>query len=552
MRSLSALATIVVVAFVGAVTASTPAAHPIPVTIQTDISQSAGIAKRCRRSNIYQADLRPYGANWDDVKGSLLSGDVSVSSNPIGVVAAQLYSTDDATSNDVILILSLPDSFEIQQGVYNFTVYDPVSIDATTILSFQGGREDGVSFVADNSISKIWYSFSHTQSDVFTGTIHVDILTGDSGALPLASFDVDVVQAPTKRDVDSWTLTLFSASAKAAHIGATRTTSSTTSSTSTSTTTDTTTTTTTTTTAYIAQVTSITKTTDIPTNAMSIAAGTPSISLSSGAVSSQKYTYAALLGQVSGGNVTDIADSLTGRFELFLSPEAPVLTFNASSLFHDSASNLAILSVATPSKAPQSPSNFVVYNDEIDTTQVLYSTSTPFGNGFTVSFPVNKDVQSLWYGISVATNASAFSYSFHVDVFSGHQPLGSFDVNPFYFVARKRARGVEVNLFSASSRFSPRIPDIQSTTALPSTVSSVLPSASTAARSSISSVATQSVVLSSATVPGYVPPTASYISPNVQVVPTAYKPGNNNIYASAAEKAAFQTFAVVVALFSLV
>ncbi|KAJ3034211.1 hypothetical protein HDU99_010735, partial [Rhizoclosmatium hyalinum] len=313
-------------------------------------------------------------------------------------------------------------------------------------------------------------------------------------------------------------------------------------------------------------------TTDIPTNAISIAAGTPSISLSSGAVSSQKYTYAALLGQVSGGNVTDIADSLTGRFELFLSPEAPVLTFNASSLFLDSASNLAILSVSTPSKAPQSPSNFVVYNDEIDTTQVLYSTSTPFGNGFTVSFPVNKDVQSLWYGIRVATNASAFSYSFHVDVYSGHQPLGSFDVDPFYFVARKRARGVEVNLFSASSRFNPRIPDVQSTTALPSTVSSVLPSASTAARSSISSVATQSVVPSSApttsaapsasgnaiattlqvTVPSYVPPTASYIPPNVQVVPTAYKPGNNNIYASAAEKAAFQTFAVVVALFSLV
>ncbi|KAJ3291989.1 hypothetical protein HDU79_001859 [Rhizoclosmatium sp. JEL0117] len=489
----------------------------------------------------------------DQVSSSLVNSSITIGDGlSTGVQGPEL---SGAESIGIALLIEYDETIYAYDGIYDFKVYDNSSIDATSVLAYNdnnGASPVGVFFEA-HYLNDIWFDISATY-DVpnGTGNLHFVLLQTESDSA-FASFDLAINFSDVrKRDIVYFPFTLRFATADAASPTVTTvqttiisTTVETTIATSTiqqttlSTTASETAASTTTTPTYLAQVTGVTTTTDVPTSIATIASGAPSSKTYpfDGKVNS----FVDLLAVGPGSNKTDYKSTLLSREEVRLSFGATPFTFNGSALIPGDFNNQALLSIGLSAKnvIPGFPTNFTVYdNKAIDVSTIYYANSSAGTTGFTVSFGVAKTVPSLWYAISAAGDNTVFGI--HVDIFTDHQALASFDVTPLYLIkSRKRSvASVWVDLFTGSARFNPV--NVETTTVANTVVSTVSTASTVRATTTavLSSVSASNSVVATAVVP--ITPAqytaAAYVPPPTYGVPqTANKPAN--LYSAAGKVA---------------
>ncbi|ORY53638.1 hypothetical protein BCR33DRAFT_844916 [Rhizoclosmatium globosum] len=547
MRATTAAVATALAFLVSGVAAEIPTATAVTVSFPTTqpalpaSTPSAVLEKSPYAAKVFDDVAVAFDLDGDQVISSLVNGSISVGSGlSVGVQGPELPGAD---SIGVALLIEYNEPIYAYDGIYDFKVYNYSFIDGDSVLAYNnvtGTAPVGVFFKV-LSLPDIWFDISATYDEPNgTGNLHISLL--QSGVVaPFATFDLAInFPSPTKRDILYWPFTLRVAVAdQATPVVPTTTVEATTLSSTISEAA----TTTTTSTAYLAQVTGVTTTTEVPTSIASAALGSPSISLYPFKFKDQKEFFSKLaVGP--GSNKTDYEGSTLVVNEVRLSYGASDTTFNASALIPGDFTNQAIISIqpyGLQNIVPGAPSKFVVYDTKaIDATTIYYANSSFGSPGFTVSFGVAKTIPSFWYGVSAIGEGPVFTI--HVDIFTGHQAIASFDVSPLYISeARKRANpSVFVNIFSGSARFNPvNVETTTVATTVVSTVSTVSTARSTSASASASkSVDTTAAATVSATPLAPAPTTAAaaYVPPPAYgAAQTVYKPAN--LYSAAGKVA---------------
>ncbi|KAJ3077519.1 hypothetical protein HDU99_001139, partial [Rhizoclosmatium hyalinum] len=253
----------------------------------------------------------------------------------------------------------------------------------------------------------------------------------------------------------------------------------------------------------------------VPANVIDLGNQGPSTALTPVVDSTAALLVTSLEIVTSGGVSPDFAKTLVQTTAL-ISRDGKPFSFNASTVTPDSTGefvNRAVLQVtAAGYKFAKNPSSFVLYDDvSINASSILYSTVT---TGFATSFRLANNVTELWYALSLLQSSTVV----HIDIFSGKQPLGSFnvDITP---LGRKKRDDATFVITSGTDKVRADAGNNVVTTGTSSTVSIVstatASSASASSSTSISAIASASTSASTSA-----PVSATATKPVVKVVTT--------------------------------
>ncbi|KAJ3082672.1 hypothetical protein HDU99_001987, partial [Rhizoclosmatium hyalinum] len=177
---------------------------------------------------------------------------------------------------------------------------------------------------------------------------------------------------------------------------------------------------------------------EIPSNVAAIATGTPSVSPSAISDNSTATVFTELLQLASSSSPSYIKQSIIQIPAQSIVPNADPVTFSGAKIPatpSDNVANQAILQLGSLSfNFGSLPTDFVVYDFvSIRNNSVQY---VPIKNGFVISFLLGKNVSDVWYALKLV---SSLDKAVHVDIFSNHTAIGSFDVTVTDVKSKKRS-----------------------------------------------------------------------------------------------------------------
>ncbi|KAJ3281155.1 hypothetical protein HDU79_011050, partial [Rhizoclosmatium sp. JEL0117] len=226
---------------------------------------------------------------------------------------------------------------------------------------------------------------------------------------------------------------------------------------------------------------------EIPSTVAAIATGTPSVSPSAISDNSTATVFTELLQLASSSSSSDIKQSIVQIPAQAIVPNADAVTFSAAKIPatpSDNVVNQAILQLGSSAfNFGTLPFDFVVYDSvSIRNDSVKF---VPIKNGFVISFLLGKNVtDDVWYALKLV---ASLGKTVHIDIFSAHTAIGSFDVVVTDVKSKKRRSDPVFTITSATGQVA--LNDVNTvTTATSTVVSSVAISTKSGSGSSTVSV----------------------------------------------------------------